>query len=182
MAELIVEIDGKQYRSRGKSWVCLDDNMVPPQGVSVRLNVLRRQAEEEVETRLFVQAVEASQAGEKLLRVLVTGARTWTDVEVVRRELSAFPNTTMIIHGGATGADSLAGQVAGELGMTVLACPAEGKKFGKGAGLIRNRQMLADYQPDVVIAFHPCLEQARGTRHMVQIARKKGVPVRVVAG
>ncbi len=42
--------------------------------------------------------------------------------------------------------------------------------------------MLEEHAPDLVLAFHPCLEQARGTRHMVEIARKAGVEVRVVTG
>jgi hypothetical protein len=42
--------------------------------------------------------------------------------------------------------------------------------------------MLEEHAPDLVLAFHPCIEQARGTRHMVEIARKAGVEVRLVTG
>lgn len=51
----------------------------------------------------------------------------------------------------------------------------------QAAGVIRNREMLAE-GPDVVLAFHADLAKAKGTRHMVRIAREAGVPVRVVAG
>jgi hypothetical protein len=116
------------------------------------------------------------------LRVLVSGARTWTDRETIRRELARLPVGSVIIHGDARGADRLAGEVAAELGLTVLACPAEWHKYGRAAGLVRNRAMLAEHRPQRVIAFHPAIEEARGTKHMVELARQAGVEVRVVSG
>ena len=115
------------------------------------------------------------------LLVLVTGAREWADVEPIRRELLLLPSDSILLHGNARGADRLAGAIAAELGLDVRPRPANWEQFGKAAGIIRNREMLAE-GPDVVLAFHPNLEQAKGTKHMVRIARNAGVPVRVVTG
>ena len=62
-----------------------------------------------------------------------------------------------------------------------LFCPADWDQFGKNAGPIRNKAMLAEHVPDVVIAFHVAIEKARGTKHMVTLARKAKIPVRVVS-
>jgi hypothetical protein len=120
--------------------------------------------------------------GDRPVRVLVTGTREWTDSAPLERELSRLAPGSVVIHGDARGVDRLAGQVAEALGLEVIACPAEWGKYGKGAGLVRNRAMLREHAPDLVLAFHPALEQAKGTRHMVELARKAGVPVRVVTG
>jgi hypothetical protein len=120
-------------------------------------------------------------ANRRPLLVLVTGARTWTEDAPIRRELRCLPAGSIILHGNARGADRLAGRVAAELNLDVRPRPADWKSYGKAAGIVRNREMLAE-GPDVVLAFHADLEQAKGTRHMVRIARQAGVPVRVVAG
>jgi hypothetical protein len=136
----------------------------------------------DMEANAFAQAVESAQASSEELRVLISGARTWTDLETIRRELAALPSTTVIIHGDARGADRLAGQAAAERGLRVLACPPEWNRYGKAAGLVRNRQMLEEHRPHLLLAFHPAIDVSRGTRNMVELARKAGVPVRIVVG
>jgi len=126
-------------------------------------------------------AIEQARTSDRELRVLISGARTWTALEPIHRELARLPQNSVIIHGDARGY-RIAGQVARELGLLEIACPAEWRKFGRAAGIIRNRQMLEEHRPHIVIAFHPAIEQARGTKHMVETARKAGVPVHIVAG
>jgi len=111
-------------------------------------------------------------------RVLITGSRHYADEAIIRRELSAFPPGTVVIHGGASGADSLADRVAKQLGFEVVAVPADWKKHGKAAGPLRNQKMLDEQSPTIVLAFP--LEDSRGTWDMVQRARDAGVEVRVV--
>ena len=48
--------------------------------------------------------------------------------------------------------------------------------IGRGAGPLRNQQMLREGKPDLVLAF----PGGKGTAHMVRIARKAGVPVQEV--
>ena len=48
--------------------------------------------------------------------------------------------------------------------------------------MIRNRQMLNEGRPTEVIAFHPHLDQSKGTLNMVRIARVAGLKVTVFSG
>ena len=112
-------------------------------------------------------------------RVLVCGSRDWRDeqlIEAVLRELSPWE----IIHGGSRGADSLAGAVAGRLGILVKVFQAGWERHGRAAGPIRNEQMLQEGHPDLVVAFHDDPGLGRGTADMVRRARAAGIPVRIV--
>ena len=108
---------------------------------------------------------------------LVCGSRTWTDKERIRQVLLE-ENVTMVRHGAARGADSLAGQVADELLLPSEAMPADWDKFGRAAGAIRNQAMLdCEPKPDIVIAFWD--GKSRGTQHMIRISQAAGIPVRI---
>jgi len=121
-------------------------------------------------------------------RILVCGDRNWRDKKRIEELLLKLckelqitsPNEIMIIHGGARGADSLAGEVAQELGFRLRVYPAEWERYGKVAGPLRNTEMLEDGKPDLVLAFHPDLSKSKGTAHMVKIAKRKGVEVRLI--
>jgi hypothetical protein len=113
------------------------------------------------------------------MRVLVSGDRNWTDVEAIRRELSKLPDDTVIIHGDARGADSIADEVAKELGFEVDPYPAEWEKYYKAAGPIRNQQMIDEGKPDKILAFHPNIQESKGTKDMVKRAVKHSIPFQV---
>jgi hypothetical protein len=113
------------------------------------------------------------------VRVLVCGDRNWMDRKKIEDRLLKLPVNTVVIEGEASGADSLARDVAREIGLSVLEFPADWKKHGKAAGPIRNRQML-DQKPDLVIAFHPDLTKSRGTADTVREAKRRGIPVEVI--
>lgn len=114
------------------------------------------------------------------MRVLVCGARDWTDADAIRRELLALPAGSVVIEGAARGADRLAAQIARELGLGVEEYPADWMRYGRAAGPIRNRRMLEEGKPDLVLAFHADLARSKGTRDMVERAQKAGTEVRVV--
>lgn len=115
------------------------------------------------------------------MRVLVCGSRHWRDKKAIRMILEELPRDTVIIHGGAVGADRLAGEVAKELKFDkIIVFPAQWRKYGQAAGPIRNKRMLIEGKPDTVYAFHPNIEQSAGTRNMVEQAKKAGIPVRDV--
>lgn len=102
-------------------------------------------------------------------------------LDQIRLEILAHgltPEKDVILNGGAKGADSAAKMWGEKLGFKVVTVDANWDKFGKAAGPIRNREMLK-LEPDLVLAFHPNLEQSSGTKHMVEIARAAGVPVEV---
>ena len=113
------------------------------------------------------------------MRVLVCGGRDYYDAETMEKVLAncLVPDTDVVIHGGARGADALAGDIAGRvLGFPVEVYPADWYSHGKAAGPIRNQKML-DTGIDLVLAF----PGGRGTADMIRRARKAGVKVRKIA-
>jgi len=118
------------------------------------------------------------------VRVLACGSRTFEDQAKVWKALDDLLNLSLtgvtIIHGAARGADSLAAEWAGSRRCPVEAFPADWKKYGKRAGYVRNRQMLDEGNPDLVLAFvDKPLHESRGTKMMVDIARMAGVMAKV---
>lgn len=113
------------------------------------------------------------------MKVLISGSRDWLDEELILERLSKLPKDTVIIEGGARGADRLSKVVAERLGLEVVEFPADWEKYGKAAGPIRNRRMLSE-SPDLVIAFHEDLSKSRGTRDTVEEARRRGIKVEVI--
>jgi hypothetical protein len=111
------------------------------------------------------------------VRVLVCGGRNYTDQEGIRAAILALPATTnVVVHGGAPGADSWAGYIAGMLGIPVEVHPADWARHGRAAGPIRNQEML-DSGIDLVVAFRGGV----GTADMIRRAEKAGIEVRCYA-
>ena len=100
-------------------------------------------------------------------RILICGDRDYKDWMQVREYLDTISRTAIIIHGGAKGADSIAGNHATYLNMKVIKYPADWDKYGKAAGVLRNQQMLDEGYPDLVVYFHKDLENSKGTKDMV---------------
>ena len=115
------------------------------------------------------------------MRVLVCGSRDWTDAALILETLRGVAEVTVVIHGAATGADTLAGDAARTLGIHVLPFPADWERHGRAAGPIRNQQMLDEGKPVLVLAFSENLNSSRGTADMVARARLWGVEVRLVS-
>lgn len=110
------------------------------------------------------------------LRVIVCGGRDYADAEAVWRVLSEIDDTegvATVAHGGATGADSEAGEWAARNRKSVVVFRARWKQEGKAAGPLRNQRMLDQFKPDAVIAF----PGGRGTADMVRRAVENGVRV-----
>lgn len=122
--------------------------------------------------------------------LIVTGDRHATEQKwrhVVNDALIGECFTTepaIILHGAATGIDTLAAEVAASYGDVPIPFPAQWDTFGTPAGPIRNEAMLRvacilqTYGHTVkVLAFHDFLPKSKGTKHMVGIARKEGIDV-----
>jgi len=113
------------------------------------------------------------------MKVLVCGGRDYTDWEYVYRILDlvhASVEITKIIHGGARGADSLAGSWAVKESIETevyIIANHDWAEHGKKAGILRNQKMLDASQPDIVIAF----PGKSGTAHMVKISKEAGYKV-----
>lgn len=111
------------------------------------------------------------------MKVLVCGGRDFNDPLTLGSWLGGAHKNhgpiTLLIEGGAAGADFMARKFAEWQGIPVKTFPADWKRHGKAAGPLRNKQMLDEGKPDVVIAF----EGGRGTRNMVEQAKAAGVRV-----
>jgi hypothetical protein len=106
------------------------------------------------------------------MRILVCGGRDYINERRVYEVLGQYKGqATVIIHGKARGADFIAGTWALINNVTVEAYPADWKRFGKAAGPRRNKQMLDEGKPDLVIAF----PGGDGTANMITQANKAGV-------
>jgi hypothetical protein len=112
-----------------------------------------------------------------MMRILVCGSRTWKDEGLVRGAVIGLGGDRTIITGGARGPDSMAAQVAQELGFDLETYYPDWKRWGRGAGPIRNQLMLEKGEPGVVYAFWD--GRSTGTRDMIDRAVHAGVPVRI---
>jgi predicted Rossmann-fold nucleotide-binding protein len=111
-----------------------------------------------------------------MTRVLVCGGRDYNDHDALYAALDrlhAEHNFTVVIAGGARGADTLAAQWAEHRGIPVEVYMADWQKLGRKAGPIRNQRMLDEGAPDLVVAF----AGGTGTAGMMALARNAGVPV-----
>ena len=115
----------------------------------------------------------------RVVIVLICGDRNWSDASLIRRVVAELPAGTVVLAGAARGADALAASAAKALGYEVREFPADWKRFGNGAGVLRNRAML-DAHPDRVIAFHDDLQRSRGTRDCVEEAQRREIAVTVI--
>lgn len=104
------------------------------------------------------------------MRILVCGGRDFTDKIQLYRTLDFYENS-FIISGAARGADSLAIKFAKDRNLPYVEFPADWDKYRKAAGPIRNKQMLVEGKPDLVIAF----AGGNGTRDMIKQAKKAKV-------
>lgn len=116
--------------------------------------------------------------------ILVTGSRTWTDREAIKHELQRYARGNQgvrVVHGGAHGADKIAGQVAMELGWAVKTYVPDWLKYKRGAGLIRNTEMLAAELSNIRIVLAFPKGEARGTKDMIKKCRAAGLRVIVIS-
>lgn len=109
------------------------------------------------------------------MKVIVCGGRTFSDrawLFDALDKIHAKKAITLLINGGANGADSLAAEWAASRGVPSHTEYAKWRLYGKSAGARRNRCMLV-YGPVLVIAF----PGGPGTANMCELAEKAGVRV-----
>lgn len=112
-------------------------------------------------------------------KVIIAGSRTFDDYDLLHERCDYFfsnKKPTAILCGEARGADRLGKRYGIEHGIEVLYFPADWDRNGKSAGYLRNREMAEN--ADALIAFWDGV--SKGTLNMIELANKKGIPVRVV--
>ena len=108
------------------------------------------------------------------MRLLVCGGRDFSDKLLVFQTLDKAHSRkpiSLLIQGGAKGADRLALEWAWSRKIPVNTYAADWTLYGKAAGHIRNTWMLVDGKPDYVLAF----KGGAGTANMIKQAKAAGV-------
>lgn len=103
------------------------------------------------------------------MKIIVTGGRDFDDYDLVVKTLSDL-KPTMIIQGGARGADFLALKFAKANSIEYKTYKAEWSVYGKLAGFRRNRLMLIENRDATVVAF----KGGKGTENCISTAKHLG--------
>lgn len=117
------------------------------------------------------------------VRVIIAGSRTFNDYKKVLDAAYTYlnPNDNItIISGTAKGADTLGEIFADRNGLSLVKIPAKWDLYGKRAGYLRNEEM-ANYASEgkgILLAFWD--GKSHGTKHMIQIAKRKGLEIHVI--
>ena len=117
--------------------------------------------------------------------LIVAGSRSFIDYELMESKLNHFlvnvSKPVVIIHGGARGADTLAGRYASEHKLECKVFPADWDTLGKSAGYVRNRRMhayIANASDRGCVCFWD--GESRGTTHNFKLAEEFSNPLRIV--
>ena len=115
--------------------------------------------------------------------LLIAGGRDFDDAEtfdrVVREHIAGNEAGTVIVEGGAKGADSLAREYAKKNGMKYVEMKADWKKYGRAAGPKRNDEMIQLIKEKNGTALYFWDGQSKGTKQCIESARRNGVPVTI---
>lgn len=114
------------------------------------------------------------------MKLIIAGSRNITDYDLVRSLVirsgfwKKYGKSIEVVCGMARGVDLLGLDFAKKNGLQWHERPADWNAHGKAAGHIRNSQM-AD-ESDALLAVWD--GESPGTKHMIDIARKKGLEVK----
>lgn len=118
------------------------------------------------------------------MNAIICGTRdlpiTMNDINSFITECGIWDDISIVVSGVSGNVDMLAVEWATEMSLSVIKLHAEWEEFGNAAGPIRNELMLK--HADATVAFWD--GKSRGTKHMIDISRKKGIPtyVKVMEG
>lgn len=106
------------------------------------------------------------------MKTIIAGSRNIKDYNIVVQAIKFAKNNgiipTVIISGKAKGVDTLGEQYAHENNLPIEEFPANWKKYGKSAGVIRNEKMAQI--ADALIAIWD--GKSIGTKNMIKNAKK----------
>lgn len=114
-------------------------------------------------------------------KIVIAGCRDYENYEEAKRYIEfCIKNIRqkyelVFLSGGCRGADNLGEKFARENGFEVKKYPANWKKYGKAAGPIRNEELATEC--DYVICFWK--GKSRGTKSMIELAKRKGKKVKI---
>ena len=115
-------------------------------------------------------------------KVVIAGSRGFSNYKLLKETCNNVlkekrkTHNIVVISGNAKGADKAGEKYAVDEDFDLEIFPADWKKFGKSAGFRRNEQMAE--VADGLIAFWD--GKSHGTKHMIDIAKEKGIETRVI--
>jgi len=110
------------------------------------------------------------------MRTIIAGSRSITSMEVLETAIDSITwEITRVISGCANGVDKLGADWANSNQIPVHYYPADWDKYGKRAGFKRNVEMSK--YADALLAVWD--GESKGTKHMINIAKKKGLKVKI---
>ena len=139
----------------------------------------KEQLNDKVDKETTLSAIKASYINS--YKVIVADGRDFADYAYLKEKLDEVfaslgdldSHPIEIISGMAKGADTLGIRYAEEHKLTVVLYPANWKKYPRMAGILRNMNMLVTATH--LVAFWD--GKSHGTKHMIEIAKAKGIPV-----
>lgn len=117
-----------------------------------------------------------------IYKIIIAGGRDFMDYNLLKEKTDKIlqekkvTHKIVIISGCAQGADTLGLRYASENAFDVEEYPADWNKYGKKAGYMRNVEMAEN--ADALIAFWD--GKSKGTKHMIDIATERNLPIRVI--
>lgn len=111
------------------------------------------------------------------MKLAIIGSRGFQNYSLLIKELDPKKDKiTLVISGGAEGADTLGEKWARGNKIPTLIFPANWNKFGKRAGYIRNEDIIKNC--DCCIAFWDGV--SKGTAHSISLCKKYNKPCKIV--
>jgi hypothetical protein len=112
------------------------------------------------------------------IRVIVAGGRDFRNYDLMKQKLDVIfsAKKVIVVSGMADGADRLGERYARENNLLISHYPALWGQYGNQAGFIRNEEMAKT--SDACVCFWD--GKSTGTKHMMDLATKMGLPLRVI--
>lgn len=115
------------------------------------------------------------------MRLIIAGGRDFNDYELLKEKVGYIlsnksKNNIQVVSGTANGADKLGEQYAVENQYEIKQFPAQWDVHGKKAGYLRNEEM-ANYATHCICFWDG---QSKGTKHMIDIAKREKLNLRVI--
>jgi len=110
-------------------------------------------------------------------KIAIIGSRTFNDYELLVSTMESYKDyISVIVSGGAKGADSLGERWAKENNIETDIYYPDWDKYGKKAGFLRNKQIVEN--SDGVIAFWD--GESKGTQHSFRLCDELEIPIKIV--
>ena len=110
------------------------------------------------------------------MRVAVVGSRSFADEKMMFAELDKLQGISLIVSGGARGADRMGEAYAAKRNIPTKIFLPDWNQFGKSAGFRRNNDIIEN--ADFVLAFWD--GKSPGTKSSIDLAKRARKEIRVL--